>query len=479
MAKLTYYATRLSQNISETPEGYILARNVPICRSGFQEYLGSEIMRHPDYKSEWALDPDTLYKVFRPKDEVTSAATVASFEGKSLADEHPPEHIAPGSLIDVETDSELSRGHIQNVRVGDELEDGEACLLADVFIKNSDLVRKVIDNGVRQVSCGYTYKLQRSADGTLSMTDIRGNHLAVVPKGRAGSQIAIGDSAPPEIHGRKEKTMKILDHIFGRGLKDYAKDATPEELASAVREVGAATDCKPSTTDAEEDMKKKAAADKAAKDAEEAEEKKKADKAASDKAVKDAAEAEEKEKADKAVKDAEAELEDVGESAVDAEAEAAEKKKKDDGDKAAADKAAADKAAKDAADVLEPTTEVDETGKKAIGETMDAVSSFMKTVKPVVARIAATPKAKRSASDQAIVDGYNDSAKKIKALKGIADANGGYSALAHMVAPEGSAAAADSAPKLKSPSEFFAGRTHKEGSRLYNEYLATLNKEKN
>jgi len=67
----------------------------------------------------------------------------------------------------------------------------------------------------------------------LVQTNIRINHVAVVPQGRAGADISILDS-----HPTKEKSMNIISRILGLGLKSYAKDASPEELTAAIREVG-------------------------------------------------------------------------------------------------------------------------------------------------------------------------------------------------------------------------------------------------
>jgi len=41
--KISYYGTRLSDNISRTPEGFLICRNVPIAKAGTQDYLGSEL----------------------------------------------------------------------------------------------------------------------------------------------------------------------------------------------------------------------------------------------------------------------------------------------------------------------------------------------------------------------------------------------------------------------------------------------------
>ncbi len=41
---MVYYGTRLSENISRRdPEGYLLCLNVPVARTGIQEYLPEEL----------------------------------------------------------------------------------------------------------------------------------------------------------------------------------------------------------------------------------------------------------------------------------------------------------------------------------------------------------------------------------------------------------------------------------------------------
>ena len=80
--QLTYFGTRLSENISRRePEGYLICLNVPVARNGVQEYLPSELgLTDPD---------DHLIQVVRPEEEVFSPACIASFEGMPVTDDHP------------------------------------------------------------------------------------------------------------------------------------------------------------------------------------------------------------------------------------------------------------------------------------------------------------------------------------------------------------------------------------------------------
>lgn len=194
MSRFTYYASLLPGKESQyqTPEGYRIYKNVPIARTGMQVYLGRELKKNDGYDPSWNIGDDQQVEVYRPLSEVTAAETLASFEGKSVLDEHPH---GDKVLVDALDEYEgYSKGHIQNVRVGEELPGGWTSVIADLHVKNPDLNVK-IDGGIRDVSCGYTFVLAKDQAGRLTQTKIRGNHVAVVPKGRAGDDVAIGDAA--------------------------------------------------------------------------------------------------------------------------------------------------------------------------------------------------------------------------------------------------------------------------------------------
>lgn len=445
MAKVTYFASKISPNQFETPtEGYRICKNVPICRTGYQDYLGRELKKHPSYDPAWGLEDDQTYRVLRPLDEVTSPETVSTAEGKSVVDEHPPESIAPGSLISIETERELGCGHAQNIRVGDKLPDGETPLLADLHLKNDVLIDKVDGvNGppVRDISCGYTYTLKRLPDGTLTQTNIRINHIAVVPKGRAGPDVAIKDALPAEINPKKgTPQMSILNRLLGLGLKDYAKDASPEELANAVKEVGksAADEEKPKDKDKEGEVADKATKDSIAKLQSQLDAacKELEDYKAKDKAAKD-----------KAAKDGDPELEELND-AEETEAEKAEREKK------------AKESSKDA-EVLEPgqTVEGEEAGKSAIKSTMDSARALVKALKPQIAK---------GGADKSVIDAYNGAVRALNGSRGI-------DAYAAFAAPKGDGhAGLDSfaATTPESPTRFFEGVPYKVGLKAYNDHLA-------
>lgn len=216
---LAYYATQISPHQSKTPEGYLICQNVPINRTGSQIYLACELGLDGD--------PEQTVEVYRAPEDVFDVAAMASFEGKDVTNQHPEQ------FLDVGNQSIYSKGHVENVRrVGD-------TTVADLIIKDPTLISQIESGQMREVSCGYTCTYEPYGNG-YKQTNIRGNHVAVVPKGRAGAAIAIQDAAKDAEKGRN-KMAEILKGLL-TALGMAAKNATPEELTQMVNDTAAVID---------------------------------------------------------------------------------------------------------------------------------------------------------------------------------------------------------------------------------------------
>ena len=206
---MQYYGTRLSENISRRePEGYLLCLNVPVARTGVQEYLPEEL--------GLAEENGRMIPVFRPESEVFSPETVASFEGMPVTNDHPPDG------VDIENIRRLQAGHAHNVRRGAGNESD--LLLADLIITDPALIDAVL-SGKREISCGYTYELHEE-NGRYIQRKIRGNHIAVVDTGRAGHRVSIKDH---QCYERRQNAMKKpLTRLLARMAADGGAEAVAE-----------------------------------------------------------------------------------------------------------------------------------------------------------------------------------------------------------------------------------------------------------
>lgn len=222
-----YYGESLSENIAQHPNGYLICRNAIIGRTGKQTYIASEL-DDPDGLLGDRADTREEIELYRMPKEVFSAATLSSFEGMPLTIHHPEE------LLDTENTQDHEVGHIQNVREGKEpLDDGNYPMLADIWVKHKSAIDEV-QNGLRELSCGYTYKLHREGY-RFEQRNILGNHVALVPKGRAGGEARIYDSASDDSKSNKEKKTVDIKKLLSMGLAAFAKDkdSTAEEVVQA------------------------------------------------------------------------------------------------------------------------------------------------------------------------------------------------------------------------------------------------------
>lgn len=198
----------------------MICHDVPIARTGPQEYRARELQLDGD--------PERIITVNRHPEDVFEDATLASFEGKPITEDHPPENVGP------ENYAAYTKGHVQNVRrQGD-------YIVADLYINDAQLADEVKNGLKREVSCGYLCNYVPDGE-SYRQTAIRGNHVAVVPKGRAGREVAIKDAATQAEKGLKQmkkETKEALYRFFGLA----ANDAAPEELEQLTKDVSTVAD---------------------------------------------------------------------------------------------------------------------------------------------------------------------------------------------------------------------------------------------
>lgn len=226
---IAYYGDAISPHMDRTPEGYLICRDVPINRTGEQLYTAGELGLPGDGER-----PVTVYRL---AEDVFAPEAMASLEGKDVTRGHPPE------MLSAENQAGYSKGHLENVRrVGDNT-------VADLIIKDAALASDVENGLLREVSCGYNCTFVPYLDG-YRQTNIVGNHLAVVPRGRAGRDVAIKDAAEEAEKGRNHMSEFWKSFLTAFGMA--AKDATPEELGQMAQTTAAVLDAQPEEKPQEE-----------------------------------------------------------------------------------------------------------------------------------------------------------------------------------------------------------------------------------
>lgn len=198
-----FAAWPLTKRLGRTAENYLICCDAVISRTATrapQEYLRSEI--EPGGGRE-------VVRVYRLPEEVFSPVSLGTFEGKPIAG---PVH--PSGFINADNHQLHSRGHVQNVRrAGWLLPDGEEGVLGDLVITDPVLADMIESGSVREISCGYDCEYVPFRDG-YAQTNIRGNHIAVLAKGRAGSDVRVYDAKPvtaKDVIAKLDKAISTLE----------------------------------------------------------------------------------------------------------------------------------------------------------------------------------------------------------------------------------------------------------------------------
>ncbi|WP_226948879.1 DUF2213 domain-containing protein [Rhizorhabdus wittichii] len=167
------------EKVRRLPDGRIAAV-AKFARTGCQTYLGAELGR-PDL---------TTVTVYRPEDEVFAQDAMASFAHKAITLDHPGEDVSATNW------KRLAVGFTE----GRVARDG-GFVEIPLMLADAQAVSAYDQGRARELSAGYSCELVWgdgiAPDGTpfqATQRSIRGNHIALVPAGRAGSECRIGDA---------------------------------------------------------------------------------------------------------------------------------------------------------------------------------------------------------------------------------------------------------------------------------------------
>lgn len=202
---------RPSDTMREYDEnGWAEIKENPISKVGVFEYLGSTI----DPDGSMGLAANKLYKVYRPEEELSDPKCIDSFRLLPWTDEHA----MLGS-----TDEGLTPAEKKGVHgvIGENVFFKDGYLKANLKVFSEKLANK-IKAGKKELSIGYRC-LYELASGVYDNThydaiqrEIRGNHVALVDRGRSGPDVAVLD------HFRI--TLDAKDLIMSKKDEDMKKD---------------------------------------------------------------------------------------------------------------------------------------------------------------------------------------------------------------------------------------------------------------
>lgn len=235
-----------------------------ISKANVCPYFGREIPNN----EALGLDPDKIYRLWRHPDELKKAA--ATFNNIPLLNIHIPDF--PG---DPPRESRVGVTHSSAAFDGTYLTNG-------LSVWDNSAIAGIETEEQEELSSSYQYVADMTPgttpDGEVYdgiMRDIVGNHVALVETGRAGSDVLVADSLPPELkHMSKRKAAAIRATLKPLLAQDADLEAEVRKALLALDEADKEDEKDKAAEDEEDDElddKKK----KTAEDAEEDEDDKK------------------------------------------------------------------------------------------------------------------------------------------------------------------------------------------------------------
>ncbi len=203
-------------------------KRAPITKAGVNPYYGREIPKG----NELGLDPGKVYRLLRHPDEIKNGA--ASSHNVPLLDRHVP-HSAD------DHDGDITVG-----TVGSEAEYQHPYLYNSLAVWSRD-GRDHVDSGQqKELSSAYSYDADMTPgtyegepyDGV--MRNMKWNHVCLVKKGRAGSDVALDEALQPQEENFTMSKLKSMKATVAYGaltafLKPkLAMDAAMPNLAGAL-----------------------------------------------------------------------------------------------------------------------------------------------------------------------------------------------------------------------------------------------------
>lgn len=186
--------------------GYLHVKSSHISKATVNPYYGKEI---PGWREE-GLEPDKIYYGLRDPEELKKS--VPTWAGLPLHIEH--------HIDSAEDPQKLTRVGT----VGTEIIWNDPYLDAPLTIWDQNAIDGIEDDSFRELSCAYRYEpdftpgVWNGRHYDFVMRNIRGNHVALVEEGRAGSDVLVADAKPDAL--RKRDIIDMALDILRKAAED-------------------------------------------------------------------------------------------------------------------------------------------------------------------------------------------------------------------------------------------------------------------
>ncbi len=225
--KLKVNDSKSNREVDEN--GYMRVSNNILTSAEISEYIGKEIAGY----EKIGLDPNKTYKIYRPIDELEKA--LPNFKNLPLLSDH----------IYISASSPKKDIHIGSI--GSDLRIEGDDLIGDLIITDQKFIDK-INEGLTGLSCSYTYvpvieEGEYNGDKyDIKMTEITGNHVALVDNPRVG-KAGVSDSKEVNNIKKGNKEMSIFKKLFSiNKVLSKDSDVSKDDIVETILEIATGED---------------------------------------------------------------------------------------------------------------------------------------------------------------------------------------------------------------------------------------------
>lgn len=215
-----FKVSNASQHRHKDENGFMTVDESPILCAGVLEYYGSELTDGgADEIDGKKIDPDKIYKVYIPEEEMRKGAD--SFKLLPIVNGH--EWLGQ--------DGKDAHDY-QEGTTGEQVEVRDGFMYVPLKFTGDGIIDDLESGDKEELSASYTNKLtwaSNSDDYDLVASDIKGNHVALVEKGRCGSDVRVLNQ---QMESKKMKTKNELKLVIdGKevDLEQFFKQEAKEE----------------------------------------------------------------------------------------------------------------------------------------------------------------------------------------------------------------------------------------------------------
>jgi hypothetical protein len=165
---------------SKTPEGYLVIEANRIARPGILNYKAIEL-------GLTDREPMDTVKVYRDESVLFSPEVMDSFKNKPVTLEHPP------VMLDLSNVTEYQKGFTK-----EDVTQDNGFLTVSMVVQDKKAIEAIESGSHSEISAGYKADInfRDAEDYDAVMDTVKGNHVALVERGRNGREVRVSDHEP-------------------------------------------------------------------------------------------------------------------------------------------------------------------------------------------------------------------------------------------------------------------------------------------